>query len=68
MIKVIKEGNANRIPIYQKECDDCGCIFEFTSSDYNRTYDECVDEDYTHIKCPCCKKRLYLTLKAIRYE
>ena len=55
-IKIIKEGNKNKI--YTQECDKCGCVFEFEESDIKW-------ESYTqptrllhYIQCPCCSKCL----------
>lgn len=62
MIKIIKQGNLNRVArkIYTHTCENCGCVFEY-DSEYIK---ENSKEIYTPqtLKCPCCN------LNSIAYE
>ena len=49
-MKILKEG---RVIHYKQECEECGCIFEYTHSDIS---DDNVMET---IYCPYCHEVLY---------
>lgn len=68
MIKIIKNGDPdfNIIPTYQKECDMCRCLFEFTSNDVSKNMHG------AYIFCPWCGRINYVSGNCIqineRYE
>ena len=65
-IKIIDKRPAK--PIYQGECDRCGCLFEFEHCDANEHLDSQIDGFHYNVTCPGCKKRVWVKKKLLRYE
>lgn len=59
MIKIIKEGKITR---FKKTCPDCGCEFEYETSDLIPDYSVCLttfpSQYSTYVICPCCGKHI----------
>ena len=59
-MKIIKEGDITRLEQSRRfECEDCGCAFIATASEYSRRvgFRNVVQ---LVIRCPCCGKSLHL--------
>lgn len=60
MIKIIKEGKITR---FKKTCPDCGCEFEYETSDLIPDYSVCLttfpSQYSTYVICPCCGKHIH---------
>lgn len=60
MIKIIKEGKITR---FKKTCPDCGCEFEYETSDLITDYSVCLttspSQYSTYVICPCCGKHIH---------
>jgi len=68
MIKILKEGNLpkNKKIIYRKDCNNCGCQFEFELEDC-LSIERCLDGKIT-IQCPCCKQLITANRNSLGYR
>lgn len=59
-IRIIKEGKKTK---FTKTCPDCGCEFEYETSDLQTDYSLCLTtypvQYNTYIICPCCGKHIH---------
>ena len=59
-IKIIKEGKLTK---FTKTCPDCGCEFEYDTTDLHTDYSICLTsypaQYNTYVICPCCGKHIY---------
>lgn len=59
-IKIIKEGKVTK---FTKTCPDCGCEFEYETSDLHTDYSVGLTTNpcqyNTYVICPCCKRHIH---------
>lgn len=59
-IKIIKEGKVTK---FTKTCPDCGCEFEYETSDLQTDYSSCLTtypgQYNTYVVCPCCGRHIH---------
>lgn len=53
-MRIVKEGvMSEKFRIKRFECDECGCVFDATNSEY-RVVRGNMDEILAECSCPCC--------------
>ena len=53
-------------PIYQGECDCCGCLFfAFEHKDANEHFDNQIEGSHYNVTCPECNTRVWVKKKNI---
>ena len=65
-IKIINKKATK--PIFQGECNSCGCLFEFEHSDAITYNDSQIEGFSYYIACPNCNKKIWVNRKILRYE
>lgn len=71
MKKIIKASPNHGVPVYERECPVCGCVFEFTQDEVAEEYSDPRDGSrYWSVECPDCKKTYtaFMIPNPIRYE